>query len=240
MSKIDAKKMLGCSVKAWRNQRGFSQEELGGRADLHRTYISDVERGARNLSLESITRLAVALKISVSALFPQEFQKGKTGDAASNAHGKNLVDILLVEDDPNDVELTLHAFRQARFANRVNVVNDGAEALDYLFCRGEYSGRRPADHPQIVLLDLNLPKVSGLEVLQKIKADERTRMIPVMILTTSGDDHNIAECRRLGVEDYIIKPVNFQTFSRATPRLNLNWALIKPLEINANARNGRA
>jgi CheY-like chemotaxis protein len=240
MPKIDAKKMFGCSVKAWRNQRGISQEELAGRADLHRTYISDVERGARNLSLESITRLAVALNISVSALFPQEFPKGKTGDAAGNAHSKNLVDILLVEDDPNDVELTLRAFRQARFANRVNVVSDGAEALDYLFCRGEYAGHRLADHPQIILLDLNLPKVSGLEVLQKIKADERTWMIPVMILTTSNDDYSIAECRRLGAENYIVKPVNFQTFSRTPPRLNLDWALLKPLEINAHARSGRA
>lgn len=232
MSEIDVKKEFGSSVRSRRNLLGISQEELADRANLHRTYVSDVERGTRNLSLESIQKLARALEVSVSSLFPQsEFQNGK--GVAGNGHGKSLVDILLVEDDADDAELTLQAFKKARFTNRVRVVKDGAEALDYVFCRGSYVGRSPERRPQIIMLDLNLPKVSGLEVLRRIKSDRRTRAIPVVILTVSQDNYDIAECRRLGAENYIVKPVDFQSLSRATPPLKLNWALLKPPGINA-------
>jgi CheY-like chemotaxis protein/DNA-binding XRE family transcriptional regulator len=235
---IDVKRRFGESLRDWRNHLGISQEELAEKADLHRTYISDVERGARNLSLESITKLATALNISVAALFPWEFQNQKTGVLGGT--GKNLVDILLVEDNPDDVALTVHAFKKARFANRLTVVRDGAEALDFLFGQGEYTGRSPSDSPQIILLDLDLPKVIGLEVLRRIKADKRTQMIPVVIMTMSEDQYTMAECRRLGAENYIVKPVNFQSFSLATPQLNLNWALVKPPEPVALLRAVRA
>jgi CheY-like chemotaxis protein len=229
VSKNDVKKVFGTSVRGWRNLLGISQEELAERADLHRTYVSDIERGARNLSLESIERLACALKISIAALFPQpELHKGRT--SAGNGHGKALVDILLVEDNADDVELTLTAFRKARFTNRVQVVNNGAEALDYIFCRGQHAGRPAEEHLQVVLLDLNLPKVSGLEVLRRIRADKRTRLMPVVILTVSQDDCDMAECRRLGADNYIVKPVDFQRLSQSTPRLNLEWALLKSPE----------
>ncbi len=228
MPKIDAKKLFGCSVKAWRNQQGISQEELAERADLHRTYISDVERGARNLSLDSICKLADALAISISALFPAEFHNRKTG----GANGSETVDILLVEDNAEDVELTLRAFKKARLANHVHVVGDGIEALDYIFCRDDYARRSPEKRPQMILLDLNLPKVGGLEVLRRIKAEKSTRMIPVVILTVSQNSRDMAECRRLGAESYIIKPVDFQRLSQTTPQLNLNWALLKPLKPN--------
>jgi len=139
------------------------------------------------------------------------------------------VDILLVEDNADDVELTLHAFKKVRFANRVQVVTDGQEALDYLFCEGAHTDRA-AGRPQVVLLDLYLPKVSGLEVLRRLKADERTRDIPVVILTISQVFSDFSECQRLGAETYIIKPLNFQRLSQVTPRLQLDWALLKSAE----------
>lgn len=213
-----------------RRERGYSQEELAERADLHRTYISDVERGARNLSLESMSKLARALEISLSALFPPELPDEQLHRARSGGGGWELVDILLVEDNPDDVALTLRAFKQARFANRVRVVTDGQEALDYVFCAGKYSQFRPAERPQIVLLDLHLPKVGGVEVLRRIKADERTRRIPVVVLTISQVFSDFKECERLGVESYILKPLNFQRLSQITPRLNFDLALIKLAE----------
>jgi CheY-like chemotaxis protein/predicted XRE-type DNA-binding protein len=234
VEKIDVKKTFGSSVKAWRKRLGISQEELAERADLHRTYVSDVERGARNLSLESITRMAHALAIPVADLFPPESAGGQPAPGKAPGMGQELVDILLVEDNSDDVELTLHAFKQARFANCVHVAGDGQEALDYLFCGGEHAAR-PAGRPQIVLLDLYLPKISGLEVLRRIKADERTSRIPVVILTISQVFSDFAECQRLGAETYIIKPLNFQRLSQITPRLNLDWALLKPAAAAAAA-----
>jgi len=235
MSKTDVKKAFGTSVRGWRNVLGISQEKLAERADLHRTYISDIERGARNLSLESIERLARALEISIPALFPQpRHHDGRT--ITGDNRGTNLVDILLVEDNADDVELTLNAFKKARFTNRIHVMNDGAEALDYIFCRGKHARRRAGEHPQIVLLDLNLPKVSGLEVLRRIKADKRTCEIPVVILTISEDRYDMAECRQLGADNYIVKPVDFERLSRRTPQLNLDWALLKPPNVKLKGK----
>jgi two-component system, response regulator len=228
VQKVDVKKIFGTSVKTWRKRLGISQEELAGRAELHRTYVSDVERGARNLSLESITRVAHALNISVAELFPSEVPISKAGAGKTNGHGTDLVEILLVEDNDDDTQLTLHAFKQSRIANRITVAADGQEALDYLFCEGKYARRPPVERPQLVLLDLYLPKVSGLEVLRRIKADERTWSIPVVILTISQMLNDFAECQRLGAETYILKPLNFQRLSQVTPRLNLDWVLFKP------------
>ena len=230
MQKCDAKLTFGNAVKIRRGLLGISQEELAERADLHRTYVSDVERGARNVSLENITRLAQALEVSVAALFPDKLPSDKPGTGKTDGCAKHFVDILLVEDNADDVVLTLRAFKQARFANRVQVVADGVEALDYLFCRGKYADCQSAERPQVILLDLKLPQLNGLEVLRRIKADKRTAMIPVVILTMSDDSYDIAECRRLGAENYIVKPVSFLGLSRITPRLNLDWALLKPSE----------
>jgi CheY-like chemotaxis protein len=224
----DVKKVFGTSVKAWRGRLGISQEELAERADLHRTYISDVERGARNLSLASISKLAQALDISVATLFPAELSGQKTGVGRRHKSASEPVDILLVEDNADDVALTLRAFKQAHFTNRVQVVTDGLAALDYLFCRGKYVDCQSAKRPQVILLDLNLPKLSGMDVMRRIKADKRTANIPVIILTMSDDHYDMAKCRRLGAENYIVKPVSFQEFSRVTPRLNLEWMLLKP------------
>jgi CheY-like chemotaxis protein/DNA-binding XRE family transcriptional regulator len=230
VQKVDVKTTFGASVRAWRKRLGISQEILAERANLHRTYVSDVERGARNLSLESITRMAQALEIPVAELFPYPLPESSTGSAAASlappSHAPELVEILLVEDNVDDVELTMHTFQQARFSNRIQVAADGQEALDYLLCQGPHASRA-GGRPQIVLLDLYLPKVSGLDVLRRIKSEEKTRTIPVVILTISQVFSDFAECQRLGAETYIIKPLNFQRLSQITPRLHLDWALLK-------------
>jgi CheY-like chemotaxis protein/DNA-binding XRE family transcriptional regulator len=232
--KPDAKKRFGSSVKIWRNQLGLSQEELAERSDLHRTYISDVERGARNLSLLSMEKLAAALQVSISDFF---IPLGLGGEGAEiithHDFYKKFVEVLLVEDNADDVDLTLHAFKQARFTNQINVLRDGEEALDFIFCRGSYAGRNPNHRSQIMLLDLNLPKLSGLEVLRQIRADKKTRHLTVVVLTVSQQSRDMEECERLGVASYIVKPVNFQSLIQATPPLNLDWALLKPAAMTA-------
>ena len=139
---------------------------------------------------------------------------------------ENTVEILLVEDNPDDVELTLHAFQKHNLVNYVHVVRDGAEALDFLFCTGAYKNRRIENSPSLVLLDLKLPKVDGLEVLRRMKADPRNRMIPVVMLTSSREDRDITESYRLGVNSYIVKPVNFEQFTEAVRQLGLYWLLM--------------
>lgn len=219
MNTVDLRTLLGTAIRSGRSQLGISQEELACRAGLHRTYVSDVERGARNPSIESVERLARALQTSVSMLFEQATSADRT---------KQLVEILLVEDNPRDVKLTMRAFEKAQITNPVRVVSDGVEALDFLFATGSYAHRWEDAHPRVILLDLNLPRINGLEVLRRIKADPRTQHIPVIILTVSNRDRDINECRRLGAETYIVKPVGFQKFSEITPRLNLAWVLVKP------------
>jgi CheY-like chemotaxis protein/DNA-binding XRE family transcriptional regulator len=219
MATINLKILLGVAIKTQRTSLDISQEELAYRAGLHRTYISDLERGVRNPSVDSIGKLARALEVSVSDLF----------EKASDGNGSNqIVEILFVGDNADDVELTKRAFAKANVTNPVHVVRGGAEALDFLFADGPYTHRRDACSPQLILLDLNLPRKSGLEVLREIKADERTQKIPVIVLTGSNRDRDITECRRLGALFYILKPVEFQNFSEVTARLNLGWMLIKP------------
>lgn len=138
----------------------------------------------------------------------------------------SIVEILLVEDNPNDVDLTLHAFRKHHLSNHVHVVRDGAEAIDFVFCTGPYSTRRLQNGPRLILLDLKLPKVDGLEVLRRIKADPRTRSIPVVVLTSSADERDVLESYNLGVNSYIVKPVDFAQFSDALTTLNMYWLLL--------------
>jgi CheY-like chemotaxis protein/DNA-binding XRE family transcriptional regulator len=228
MEKGDDKKIFGASVKAWREMRGVSQAQLAERAGLRRTYVSDVERGSRNVSLKNITKLARSLEVSVAALFPPPGPMKNPGASQARDPERKLVDILLVEDNPDDVALTAQAFKQKRFINLVFVARDGEEALDYLFGRGTAGQRRLANPPDVILLDLNLPKVGGLEILRRLKADPRMRMIPVIVLTNSQMFSDIEECQRLGANSFIVKPVDFQSLSRITPLLNLEWALFKP------------
>lgn len=139
---------------------------------------------------------------------------------------ENSIEILLVEDNPNDVELTLHALKKNNLTNSIHVVRDGAEALEYLFASGAYAGRDVNQAPKVILLDLKLPKVDGMEVLQRIKSDQRTRSIPVVVLTSSREERDIVESYRLGVNSYITKPVDFEQFTEAVRQLGLYWLLL--------------
>ena len=135
----------------------------------------------------------------------------------------SAVDILLVEDNPNDRELTLRALSKHGVANHIHSVQDGVEALDFLFCRGAYSGRQQDNRPALVLLDLKLPKLDGIDVLRTIKQDQRTKTIPVVVLTSSRENTDVSECYRMGVNSYIVKPVDFDKFSDAVGQLGLYW-----------------
>lgn len=137
----------------------------------------------------------------------------------------NLGRFLLVEDDPRDVELTLTALEEHKLANEVTVARDGKEALDYLYCRGEFS-TRSGGNPAVMLLDLKLPKVDGLEVLQQIRSDERLKMIPVVVLTSSHEEKDVVRSYKLGVNAYVVKPLDFHEFVNAVRKLGVFWALI--------------
>jgi two-component system, response regulator len=217
----------------------ISQEELAGRAGLHRTYVCDVERGARNVSLESIEKLARALEISTAALFSYDFSSGqdtgsrspedvrfrRTEDVRLRLTEEELVDILYVEDDAQDAQMAMLALKG--ITNRVQVVRDGESALDFLFCTGQFANRLPSHHPQLILLDLGLPKMDGLEVLRRIKSDELTATIPVVVLTGSEREGDIQTSKRLGAAAYIGKPLDMANLTRVAPNLHYQWALLK-------------
>ena len=135
------------------------------------------------------------------------------------------VEILLVEDNPNDEMLALHAFKKHNLANKVHVVRDGAEALEFMFCTGAYA-ERSFENPRVVLLDKKLPLVDGMEVLAKIRADPRTKLVPVVMLTTSAEERDMIESYKLGVNSYIVKPVNFEQFSETARQLGYYWLLV--------------
>lgn len=136
------------------------------------------------------------------------------------------VEILLVEDNPRDAELTVRALKKHNLANRVQLVRDGAEALDFVFATGPYATRNMQRKPRVILLDLKLPKVDGLEVLRRLKADDRTKVIPVAVLTSSKEDRDLDACYKLGVNSYIVKPVEFESFFKAVSELGLYWLLL--------------
>jgi two-component system response regulator len=137
--------------------------------------------------------------------------------------------ILLVEDNADDEALTQRAFNKARIKNKVVVARDGAQALDYLFAKGEFAARDVGETPQVVLLDLNLPKVGGLDVLRAIRADPRTKLLPVVVLTSSKQDRDLVEGYRLGANSYVVKPVDFVQFSEAVAQLGLYWLVLNEL-----------
>jgi len=136
------------------------------------------------------------------------------------------IEILLVEDNPSDEELTLRALKKYKLSNDIFVVRDGAEALDYIFGTGKYSERDTNHHPRVILLDLKLPKVDGLEVLRRVKTDPKTKQIPVVVLTSSSEESDVVESYKLGANSYIIKPVDFKQFTESIRELGMYWLLL--------------
>jgi CheY-like chemotaxis protein len=144
----------------------------------------------------------------------------------------NDVEILLIEDNNHEAQLVIRSLKKNNLANKLLHINDGAEALDFVFALEKYSHRRVEDHPKLILLDLKLPKVDGLEILKRIKLDERTKTIPVIVLTSSREEQDVVESYRLGVNSYIVKPVNFDSFSKAVVELGLYWVV---MNVNPNS-----
>jgi two-component system response regulator len=138
----------------------------------------------------------------------------------------NEIEILLVEDNQDDLDMTLRALRKMNLANHIQIARDGVEALDFIFCRGAHTKRKIENGPKVVLLDLKLPKVDGLEVLRTMKGDPRTKTIPVVILTSSKEQSDVIESYHLGVNSYIVKPVNFEQFAESVQKLGLYWLLL--------------
>lgn len=145
---------------------------------------------------------------------------------------QNAVQLLLIEDNPHDAELIIRALQKNNLGNSIAHLSDGQEALDYLFAKGKFSHRNIEDCPRVILLDLKMPKVNGLEVLRAIKADERTKSIPVIIMTSSKENSDIAESYKLGVNSYVVKPVNFENFSKAAAEVGYYWLLINQTKNN--------
>ena len=140
----------------------------------------------------------------------------------------NEVEILLVEDNQDDLDMTLRALRKANLTNRIQTVRDGAEALEFIFCQGAFAGRKFENPPKVILLDLKLPKIDGMEVLKRIKTDARTKMIPVVVLTSSKEQKDVIESYNLGVNSYMVKPVNFEGFAKAIQELGIDPEKIDP------------
>lgn len=143
-----------------------------------------------------------------------------------NSQNLNEVEVLLVEDNPSDAELTVRSLKKRNLANRLFHVKDGAEAVDFLFAQGAFANRRVENGPKVVLLDLKLPKIDGIEVLRRIKSDERTKVIPVVVMTSSREDRDLVDCYNLGVNGYVVKPVEFEDFARAVSELGCYWLLV--------------
>ena len=141
-------------------------------------------------------------------------------------------DILFIEDNPHEAELTIRSLKKLHLANRIKHIDDGAEALDFIFGRTTHSNDENAIDPRLILLDLKLPKIDGLEVLRQIKSDERTKIIPVVVLTSSKEEKDVIESYKLGVNSYIVKPVNFESFGKAVAELGLYWMILNQ---NANS-----
>ncbi|QHG18664.1 response regulator [Nostoc sp. ATCC 53789] len=144
---------------------------------------------------------------------------------------EQVLSIVLVEDNATDAELTIRALRRGRIGNNIQLLEDGAEALDFFFCRGEYAHRSMTNQPKVILLDLKLPRISGLEVLRQLKSDPRTQMIPVVVLTSSAEDQDMIESYQLGVNSYIVKPVDFEQFNQAVQQLGFYWILFNRLPV---------
>jgi len=219
---------LGVVVRVCRQNLGITQEELAWRANLHRSYIADIERGARNTTLRTLANLAEALEVTLENLISRAAVPDGPGPRINDKRVPQVTgEILLVEDSQADAALTVRSFKRAKLTNPIRIVHDGEEAMDYLLGTGRYEERRRA-RPELILLDLNLPRMSGLELLRRMKENGVTSAIPVVVLTASRNDHIVIECERLGAENYIVKPLGIESLVRLAPKLNLNLTLGSP------------
>lgn len=207
---------LGSVVKQRRLELGFSQEELAERSGLHRTYITDIERGVRNITLKSATRLAKALEVSLATVFAKVEGVRAAGD-------ESLMAILLVDDDAEHVELTMNTLKENGVTNPIVIAKTGVEALKLLFGPSK-QGKQPIG---LILLDLKLSDMSGVDILNKIQSDTRTRSVPVVVLKSSGSEDLHRESMALGIKAFVTKPVYFSEFSTIMPKLGFRWLLTK-------------
>lgn len=156
-------------------------------------------------------------------------------DESTDKQSDKVVEILLVEDNLSDATLTIMALKNKNLANNLLHVKDGAEALDFIFAQGAFSNRKMEDTPIVILLDINMPKVNGLEVLKKLKSDQRTNKIPVVILTSSNEDRDLIESYKLGANSYIVKPVDFDKFTEAVAELGMYWMILNKRPVHVNS-----
>jgi CheY-like chemotaxis protein/DNA-binding XRE family transcriptional regulator len=224
-------RFFGMVVREFRKERRMSQEELANRSGLHRTYITDIERGTRNVSLKNITRIAEAIGIGLPEMFARfevlsKQESAAPDDAAALSYRRKPVEILLVEDDENFIELTVHALERWNISNTVHVVRNGADALEFLFEHSPSNEQR-VPNPKVILLDLNIPLVDGFEVLERIRNNPKTKEIPVVVLTSSSGEADKARCSALGVDEFLTKPINAELFSSVMRRLGFHLLLLE-------------
>jgi two-component system response regulator len=220
----DAQVRLGAVVRACRHRLGLTQDELGSRSNLHRTYIADVERGARNVTLRSIINLAKALEVTVGNMLSHAADAGVWNAGSHDSSVVDVSDILLVEESATDAALTERVFKRARITNRLRIARSAEDAMAILLGASGSAKRNPV-RPRLILLGLKLPGMSGLELLRKIKADRRTRDVPIVVLANSWSDKAIIESGRLGVQNHIIKPFSIESLVRVAPKLDLHLTL---------------
>ncbi len=228
---------FGLVVKELRRERSLSQEELANRSDLHRTYITDIEHGSRNVSIKNILKIANAIGVSLHELFSRVERYSQSGLTLvsqhlpnEKLHQRNPVEILLVEDDQSYIELTLHELQKARISNPIYIVRNGEEALQFLF-RGNATEHEDVQSPKVILLDLNIPLINGFDLLEHIRKNKKTKDIPVVIITSSTSEVDKERCKRLGVEVYLTKPINMTDFEEIMSKFGFHWLLLENEEI---------
>lgn len=227
---------FGLVVKELRRERSMSQEELANRSDLHRTYITDIEHGSRNVSIKNIIKIANAMSVSLHDLFSRVERYSQSGlklvtqnQPVEKHYHRPPVEILLVEDDQSYVELTLHELQKAKISNLIHVVRNGEEALQFLF--GFNPAKNEEEHsPKVILLDLYIPLIDGFDLLEHIRKNKKTKDIPVVIITSSTSEIDKERCRQLGIEDYLTKPINIVQFEEVMNRLGFHWLILEKEE----------
>lgn len=227
---------FGTVIRALRRERNLSQEELANLSGLHRTYITDIERGTRNVSLKNITRIAAAMNLSLQEMFMLVDQCSRdernilSDSIAKGSFRDEPIEIVLIEDDQNFVELTLYALNKGNIINHVRVLHDGEEAQRYLFDKRMVENEKKPI-PGVILLDLFLPLIDGFQLLENIKNNESTKNIPVVVMTSSVSRADMDRCLALGVEAYLTKPISIENFTDVMRTLGFRSILFDREEV---------